>query len=96
MRPGTLQKLEIEVEMAGHVPGTQKYEVVLTARKVEKCMEMHDVLSCEECVAFEDCELLRLYLRDLRFGLRKDEPVAGGSDAVGGSSPVDGAGTGSG
>jgi len=72
MRSGKLAELVLALELEGHVPGTPKFEALLRQRKVETCVEMKGLASCNSCPAYFSCELLKHHLRDLNYGVDDD------------------------
>lgn len=71
---GVLDQLRIQVELEGYEPGTPQYEAVLRKRKVELCMEMKGFAGCDECPAYDSCQIVKEYLRDLHYGVKIDGP----------------------
>lgn len=55
----------------GYRRGTAEFDVVLRTRKVERCRESRSVTTCRDCDVSMFCELLRLHLMDLRYGVPK-------------------------
>ena len=55
--------------MEGYRSGTPQFEAQLRGRQVEACMEMQGVGSCQECPAFDGCEIIKQHLRDIRYGV---------------------------
>jgi len=64
-----LRELANKVASMGHKPGSVQFDVELRQLRVNKCKEFQVVDSCEECRAFDSCELIKLHLRDLRYGV---------------------------
>lgn len=69
MKSGVLNQLELDTEFEGYVPGTPQYEAVLRQKKVETCQMMKGLAGCDECGAYDGCELVKAYLRDLHYGV---------------------------
>ena len=66
-----ITQMSLEVEAQGYTPGTPPFEAMLRQRKVEACQVMQAVPSCNVCPAYENCELIRQHLRDLRYGVER-------------------------
>jgi len=72
MSRGLLEQLKLDIELEGYAPDTPQFGVMLRQRQVETCVEMKELPSCESCPAYLECEILKEYLRDLRFGVEID------------------------
>lgn len=60
----TLEELKLQVELAGHSPGTPGFARALRSLQVEKCQELRGVVTCSSCSHYEHCELVREHMRD--------------------------------
>ena len=69
MRLGVLNQLELDTEFEGYTPGTPQVRAVLQQKKVETCLQMKGLGGCDECEAFDGCEIVKGHLRDLHFGV---------------------------
>lgn len=60
-----LKQLYVDLKASGLVEGTNEFDTVLRERKVEMCKQMRSLASCWDCDYFDDCEMIKSYLRDL-------------------------------
>jgi len=63
-RPGVIAELESILELEGYARGTTQWNQLLRERKVDKCREIKRFRVCSECPAFDNCTLLREWLRN--------------------------------
>jgi len=61
---GVVAELEQLLELEGYAKGTDQFKQLLRERKVDKCREVKRFRVCSECPAFDNCTLLREYLRN--------------------------------
>jgi hypothetical protein len=67
--------MKLDLEMEGYQPGSPQFEAQLRSKQVLMCQEMQGVPSCDACPAFDNCEIIKAHLRDIRFGVEiKDGP----------------------
>lgn len=69
MNRGVIDQLVIDLEVEGYRPGTPVFDAELRKRQVEACQEMQGVPGCDSCPAYDNCELVKAHLRDIRFGV---------------------------
>jgi hypothetical protein len=55
--------------MEGHKPGTPVFEAKVRQKQVSLCQELQLVPNCLSCPAYDDCEIVKAHLRDIRFGV---------------------------
>jgi hypothetical protein len=68
-----LVRLRYQVEDEGYEEGTPAFEQRLLALRVGKCQEMQNVTTCQECRAFDSCEMAHEYLRQKKYGPQTPE-----------------------
>jgi hypothetical protein len=66
-----VDQLKEDVEDLGYAPGTEQYTRELRKLQVYKCQDIRGLNECRPCVAYFDCELVRLYKLDIRYPLPK-------------------------
>jgi len=59
-----VEELSQALELEGYARGTPEFKQLLRERKVERCRELKRFRVCSECPAFDNCTLLREYLRN--------------------------------
>lgn len=59
--------IEDQVTLEGYEPGTEAYERVFLERRVKKCQELQNVTECQNCPAFDRCDMAHQYLIQLRY-----------------------------
>jgi hypothetical protein len=68
-RAGTeavVEELENSLEFEGFIKGTEVFNRKMRERKVERCRELKRMAVCSECPVYDECDLLKQHLRDLR------------------------------
>lgn len=60
-----IEEIEQALEFEGFTKGTVPFERKLRERKVEKCRELKRMAVCNECPVYDDCRILKEYLRNL-------------------------------
>jgi len=70
---GILGEFNDTAEIEGLSPGTEPFARRVRQLKVLKCREFRNVFTCSECIAYDECELIKQVLRDHR-----GTPGAGG------------------
>jgi hypothetical protein len=63
---GTLAEVLTQIDAEGYKEGTPRYEQRLRQIKVTKCREIRGYFTCDECPAFDHCEITKQVLRDHR------------------------------
>ena len=63
-RPSVIAELESILELEGYARGTTQWNQLLRERKVDKCREIKRFRVCSDCPAFDNCTLLREWLRN--------------------------------
>lgn len=60
-----IAEIEQALEFEGYTKGSATFENKLRERKVEKCRELKRMAVCAECPVYDECRLLKDYLRNL-------------------------------
>jgi hypothetical protein len=60
-----LMEILDQIHNEGYRPGTPQFDFILRKRKVERCQDMRRITACQTCNAYDHCELLKSYMRDL-------------------------------
>lgn len=61
-----IEEIEETVEAEGAAPGTPQFEKRIRQLKVQKCREFRGMFACSDCMAYDDCELIKQVMRDYR------------------------------
>lgn len=73
VRNKVLDQLKEDLELEGFDPDSPAFAAHLLARQVKKCQELQQVRDCPQCQAFDDCDISKRYLMQLRFGTSKEK-----------------------
>lgn len=63
-----LTDIKEQLELEGYVPGSPIYDFKLHERRVDLCKDLHRVGSCTECSYFDNCDLVKEFLRKAKYG----------------------------
>ena len=63
--PRELIEIHDQIYNEGYRPETAQYDFILRKRKVERCQEMRRITSCQACVAYDHCDLVKSHMRSL-------------------------------
>jgi len=66
-----LRQLESDLEGEGFKRNTERWDRAMRTRKVALCKQAQAVASCNDCKAFDHCELVKQHLRDMRTPIKK-------------------------
>ena len=61
-----LDALDEMAELEGLAPGSDPFDHRVRQLKVLKCREFRGLFTCSECVAFDECSLIKQVMRDHR------------------------------
>ena len=67
-RRGIIDEIKEMVESEGLEQGTPEYEKRFLIVRVDRCKQLHGVNECSECVAYEECPLVRTFSFLQRYG----------------------------
>ena len=60
-----MERLKLEVELAGYDPETPDFGREVRLRQVQICQDMRGVATCSACSHQEHCDLFRQYYVDM-------------------------------
>jgi hypothetical protein len=63
--PRELIEILDQIHNEGYRAGTPQFDFILKKRKVERCQDMRRITACQACNAYDYCDLVKSYMRDL-------------------------------
>lgn len=62
-----LETLKQQIEAQGYLPDSYEYELAYAKGHVELCKQRRNISSCPTCPVFNDCDVIKTYLRVLKY-----------------------------
>ena len=63
---GILEEFSDLAETEGLAPGTEPFNRRVRQLKVLKCREFRGLFTCSDCIAYDECSLIKQVMRDHR------------------------------